>query len=100
MHARKVLAGAVLIILVGLSQAHATSFFNNHTLLGTYVVAFRGQNQPNPPSVVGQPIQGVVGTGLLTFDGKGNVTDGDIFATSMAKISSGIIASRAPTARG
>jgi hypothetical protein len=77
------LAGSLLLLLVGLAQAggRETLKFKNATLFGSYVVAFRGSNQPNPPSRPsnsGGPIQGIVGVGFLIFDGHGKITDGTI----------------------
>jgi hypothetical protein len=66
-------------MLVGLARVGGAQTFSNSSISGTYVVTFSGHGQPNPPiEPSGSPIQGVVGTGLLTFDGNGTITAGNI----------------------
>jgi hypothetical protein len=71
--------GILTLMFVGIARAAGSATFNNSSISGTYVVTFSGHGQPNPPiEPSGSPIQGLVGTGLLTFDGSGTITAGNV----------------------
>jgi hypothetical protein len=79
MRARTYLIVILMFMLVGLARAGGPETFNNSSISGTYVVTLSGHGQPNPPiEPSGSPIEGLVGTGLLTFDGNGTITTGTI----------------------
>jgi hypothetical protein len=68
-------------MLVGIAHAGGAGTFDNSSISGTYVVNLSGHGQgvqlPPDPNSNG-PIRGVVGIGLLTFDGNGLITAGSI----------------------
>jgi hypothetical protein len=79
MRARTCLFVILTFMLVGLARIGGAQTFSNSSISGTYVVTFSGHGQPNPPiEPSGAPIEGLVGTGTLTFDGNGTITAGNI----------------------
>lgn len=81
-------AGLLIWTFVGIAQAAGSGTFNNSAICGTYVVSLSGHGQPvlqpidpseTPTSGV---VQAVAGIGLLTFDGNGSITSGNIFVNA------------------
>jgi hypothetical protein len=76
-----ILTAVSILMVVGIAHAGGSGIFDNGSISGTYVVSLSGHGQgvqlPPDPNSNG-PIQGVVGIGLLTFDGNGSITAGSI----------------------
>jgi hypothetical protein len=84
MRSRTILTGVLMLMLVGFAQAGGPPTFNNGSISGTYVVTLSGHGQPvlqpiDPDeSSSSGTVQALVGIGLLTFDGNGSVTAGEV----------------------
>jgi hypothetical protein len=72
------------IKLSGIAEVHKRGenmAFDDSIISGTYVVAFREHDQIDPPGDPTNPavtVQGIVGVGVLTFNGAGLITAGTI----------------------